>query len=102
MENNPILGRKGPSRRVFLYASAATAVAAPLVARTVPAGAAQASTGSALAGHEPDHDLRAMLRHVDPDRIQATVLRLTQFGTRHTASSQTDPVRGIEIGRAHV
>jgi hypothetical protein len=39
--------------------------------------------------------LRAMLRAVDPARLQATVLRLTQFGTRHTASSQTDPVRGI-------
>ncbi len=43
-----------------------------------------------------------MLREVDPDRIQATVLRLTQFGTRHTASSQTDPVRGIGAATAWV
>jgi hypothetical protein len=28
------------------------------------------------------------------------VLRLTQFGTRHTASSQTDPVRGIGAATA--
>jgi Zn-dependent M28 family amino/carboxypeptidase len=43
-----------------------------------------------------------MLREVDPGRIQATVLRLTQFGTRHTASSQTDPVRGIGAATAWV
>jgi len=39
--------------------------------------------------------LLALLRQVDPARIQATILQLVQFGTRHTASSQTDPVRGI-------
>ncbi|MDX6394863.1 MAG: hypothetical protein QOJ73_5926 [Streptosporangiaceae bacterium] len=43
-----------------------------------------------------------MLREVDPGRIQATVLRLTQFGTRHTASSQIDPVRGIGAATAWV
>jgi Peptidase family M28 len=36
-----------------------------------------------------------LLRQLDPGRIAATVQRLVQFGTRHTASSQTDPVRGI-------
>src|ERR1022692_290003 len=102
MKNNHILGRKGPSRRAFLSASAVTAVAAPLVARAAPARAALASTGSALARHDPPADLRAMLREVDPGRIQATVLRLTQFGTRHTASSQTDPVRGIGAATAWV
>ena len=39
--------------------------------------------------------MRALLRRVDPNRMRATVERLTQFGTRHTSSSQTDPVRGI-------
>jgi Peptidase family M28 len=102
MENNHISGRKGPSRRAFLSASAVTAVAAPLAARAAPARAALASTGSALAGHEPPAGLRAMLREVDPGRIQATVLRLTQFGTRHTASSQIDPVRGIGAATAWV
>jgi hypothetical protein len=43
-----------------------------------------------------------LLRQVDPGRIKATVLRLTQFGTRHTASSQTDPVRGIGAATAWV
>src|SRR2546430_1517237 len=36
-----------------------------------------------------------MLREIDPDRVKATILKLVSFGTRHTASSQTDPVRGI-------
>jgi hypothetical protein len=36
-----------------------------------------------------------LLRQIDPDRIQATIEKLVSFGTRHTASSQTDPVRGI-------
>src|ERR1039457_7169732 len=102
MKNNHILGRKGPSRRAFLSASAVTAVAAPLIARAAPARAALASTGSALARHDPPADLRAMLREVDPGRIQATVLRLTQFGTRHTASSHPDPVRGIGAATAWV
>jgi hypothetical protein len=102
MENNDVLGRKRPTRRAFLSASAVTAVAAPIVSRGAPALAAPSVTGSALARAEPAADLRAMLRAVDPNRIQATVLRLTQFGTRHTASSQTDPVRGIGAATAWV
>src|SRR5256886_9653668 len=43
-----------------------------------------------------------MLREVDPGRIQAIIRRLTQFGTRHTLSSQTDPVRGIGAATAWV
>ena len=106
MENNPILGRKAPSRRAFLSASAVTAVAAPLATRTASASAARPvaalASSSAISRHELSDDLRAMLRDVDPNRIQATVLRLTQFGTRHTASSQTDPVRGIGAATAWV
>ncbi|MBV9858193.1 MAG: M28 family metallopeptidase [Streptosporangiaceae bacterium] len=90
MEKNVSSGRAATSRRAFLSASAVTAAAAPFVGAT-----AHASTGSALARREPDEGLRALLRHVDPDRIQATIERLVQFGTRHTGSSQTDPVRGI-------
>jgi hypothetical protein len=85
MENNDALGRTGSSRRAFLSASAATAVVVPL------RGRAKAS----LSAQRPDKELRELLRQVDRDRIAATVLRLTQFGTRHTSSSQDDPVRGI-------
>ena len=49
-----------------------------------------------------DQDLRQLIRQIDPNRIQATILRLTQFGTRHTQSSQTDPVRGIGAATAWV
>ena len=50
----------------------------------------------------PDPALRALLRQIDPDRIQATILKLVSFGTRHTASSQTDPARGIGAATAWV
>src|SRR6516162_6398507 len=90
MADNEVTGRAGSTRRAFLSASAVTAAAVPFLS-----GTAHAASGSALARQDPDPDLRALLRQIDPDRIKATILRLTQFGTRHTASSQTDPVRGI-------
>jgi hypothetical protein len=107
MENNEVQGSRGSTRRAFLSASAVTAVAAPVLARSAPASAATArlataGPGSALTRRQPSGDLRAMLGEVDPRRIQATILRLTQFGTRHTASSQTDPVRGIGAATAWV
>ena len=107
MENNEVQGSRRSTRRTFLSASAVTAVAAPILARSAPADAATthlatAGAGSSLPRREPPSDLRAMLREVDPRRIHATILRLTQFGTRHTASSQTDPVRGIGAATAWV
>ncbi len=102
MENNSGLGSQGRSRRAFLSASAVTAVAAPIVSHTTPASARVAGAGSGLPHAGPSSDLRALLSQVDPARIQATVLRLTQFGTRHTGSSQTDPVRGIGAATAWV
>src|SRR5215813_3409089 len=85
MENNHVSGTKSPSRRAFLSATAVTAAAAPLVSVVAPAN----TTGTF------DPALRALLMKVDPNRIQATIEKLVSFGTRHTASSQTDPVRGI-------
>src|SRR6266849_4676314 len=112
MENNYVSGSKGPSRRVFLSASAVTAVAAPIVSQAAPASAAPASAAPAKAAPagarsanyqlEPDEDLFALLGEIDPGRIQATIQRLVQFGTRHTASSLTDPVRGIGAATAWV
>jgi hypothetical protein len=97
MTNNDAPSRTGATRRAFLSASAVTAVAMPLLS-----GTAQAATDPALAPQEPDFELRALLREIEPDRIKATILRLVQFGTRHTASSQTDPVRGIGAATAWV
>jgi hypothetical protein len=77
------------TRRTFLSASAATAVAVPLLSAATPASAAT------LPKSEPDAGLRQLISEIDPARIEATIARLVQFGTRHTSSSQTDPVRGI-------
>src|SRR6201994_2417751 len=92
-------GRAGATRRAFLSASAVTAVTVPLLG-----GTAVAATELPAGGHkqQPDQELRGLLRQIDPERIKATIVRLVQFGTRHTASSQTDPVRGIGAATAWV
>src|SRR5215469_9636215 len=100
MENNHAIGRKGPSRRAFLSASAATAVAAPIVARATTASASTVHSRPIRPMNQFDDELRDLIRQVDPDRIQATITKLVSFGTRHTASSQTDPVRGIGAANA--
>src|SRR5215475_1105406 len=97
MENKDVRSRAGSTRRAFLSASAVTAVAVPLLS-----GTALAETDPALSRQAPDPGLRAMLREIDPDRIKATILKLVSFGTRHTASSQTDPNRGIGAATAWV
>src|SRR5215472_13542629 len=102
MENNYVSGSKGPSRRAFLSASAAAAAAAPLVSVIAPASAASASVGSATNTGNFDPALRALIGQIDPGRIQATIEKLVSFGTRHTQSSQTDPVRGIGAATAWV
>jgi Zn-dependent M28 family amino/carboxypeptidase len=92
-----------PSRRTFLSAAAVGAAAVPLAA----AAPAIASTpapritgpGRPVSPQHPDRELRALLRQVDPARIEATIQGLVSFGTRHTLSSQTDPNRGIGAAR---
>src|SRR4051794_24810351 len=93
-----------PSRRTLLSVSAAGAaavVAAPLVG--APARASEAGPvrgpGRPARPQSPDRELRRLLAEVDRHRIEATVRRLAAFGTRHTLSSQTDPVRGIGAAR---
>jgi Peptidase family M28 len=110
MENNEVQRRSGSTRRKFLSASAVTAVAAPIVAQSGTASAAQAAGAANMAGAAKalgspnafDRDLRALLSQIDPHRIQAIIQRLSDFGTRHTASSQTDPNRGIGAATAWV
>jgi hypothetical protein len=85
------------SRRNFLAGSVA---AAALVG--VPAGAVELGDrgpGQPVRPQPPDGELRALLREVDQRRIEATVRKLASFGTRHTLSSQDDPVRGIGAAR---
>jgi Peptidase family M28 len=96
MERISASGRAGATRRAFLSASAASAVTIPLLSAATPAGAAT------LPKAGPDAGLRRLLGEIDPARIEATITRLVQFGTRHTASSQTDPARGIGAATAWV
>jgi len=102
MENNYVSGSKGPSRRAFLSAAGVTAAAVPLVSVVAPASAASASAGPAQNTGNFDPALRALIGQIDPNRIQATIEKLVSFGTRHTASSQTDPNRGIGLAYAWV
>ena len=80
------------TRRGLLAGSGAVMGAAAIAP---PASAALAGLGPALGRTSFDPDLRTLLKRVDPQRIGATIQRLTEFGTRHTLSSQDDPVRGI-------
>ncbi|MFC8616426.1 M20/M25/M40 family metallo-hydrolase [Micromonospora purpureochromogenes] len=97
---------EGPTRstrRTFLSASAvatAATVAVPLTTGPTAAQAARpAGPGHPARPQTPDRELRALLREVDRDRIEAIVRRLAAFGTRHTLSRQDDPVRGIGAAR---
>jgi hypothetical protein len=83
--------RSGATRRAFLSASAVTAAAVPFLTGSARA----AATGPALVTQQPDTELRHLINQIDPGQIQAVIEKLVSFGTRHTASSQTDPVRGI-------
>jgi hypothetical protein len=96
-----------PSRRGFLAASAVAAVAGA-ANLAVPAAAAVAAEhhgdwppgpGQPVRPQPPDAELLGILRRLDRDRLRAVVAKLASFGTRHTLSSQTDPVRGIGAAR---
>jgi len=96
----------GPSRRTFLsaaIAAASAAAATPLVGSALASPAHAEVKPPALppppTAERPDAELRALLAMVDPARIEATIQKLVSFGTRHTLSSQDDPVRGIGAAR---
>jgi Peptidase family M28 len=104
-----------PTRRGFLASGAA------LAGTSIAAGASSASSASATSDHggghhgrgvdwppgpglpntsqKADSELRSILREIDPERIRHTIETLVGFGTRHTLSTQTDPVRGIGAAR---
>jgi hypothetical protein len=97
-----------PNRRGFLAASAvaaaagAASIAAPGTAFADTADFTKgwpAGPGQPIRPQAPDRELLEILRSLDRDRMRATVAKLTTFGTRHTLSSQTDPVRGIGAAR---
>src|SRR5260221_7427669 len=106
MENNHVPRRRGSLRRPFLPGPAVTALAAPITPQAPTANAAPAAgaakSGSAGSAQVFDPALRALIGQIDPAQIQATIQKLVSFGTRHTASSQTDPNRGIGAATAWV
>ena len=51
--------------------------------------------GERIQPQRPDKELRDIIREIDRRHLEDTVHSLVGFGTRHTLSSQTDPVRGI-------
>ncbi|MFA1551138.1 M28 family metallopeptidase [Actinomadura chokoriensis] len=97
------------SRRTFLSLSTATVAVtattgAGVAATAVPADAREKQgwpdgPGGPVRNQPPDAELRAMLREIDEDRVEATVRKLVGFGTRHTLSVQDDPKRGIGAAR---
>ncbi len=100
-----------PTRRGFLAGGAAFAGA------SVAAGTSSASATSGHGGghdsggdwppgpgqpntaQHADHELRSILREIDPERIRHTIETLVGFGTRSTISTQDDPQRGIGAAR---
>ena len=50
----------------------------------------------------PPPAVRAMLRQISPTKLKADDSALVAFGTRHTASSQTDPARGVGASAAWI
>jgi Zn-dependent M28 family amino/carboxypeptidase len=80
--------------------TAAAAVSAPLIGEPASAHISpNDGPGRLVIPQVPEKALRDLIRQVDPDRLEATVSRLVAFGTRHTLSSQDDPVRGIGAAR---
>jgi hypothetical protein len=51
--------------------------------------------GERVVPQPPDAELLSILSEVELAPLENTVRTLVSFGTRHTLSSQTDPVRGI-------
>lgn len=86
------------SRRTFLAASVAAGGAAIAGVSSVATAEGRGGGKPPLA-QPPDRELRAILREVDPERIEANIRKLVSFGTRHTLSTQDDPNRGIGAAR---
>ncbi|NGN65544.1 M20/M25/M40 family metallo-hydrolase [Streptomyces sp. A7024] len=88
-----------PPRRSVLAAAAVTAAAGATFAGGAGTASAQESAGLPPTAQRPGRELRALLKEIDPGRIEAIVRRLAAFGTRHTLSTQDDPKRGIGAAR---
>ncbi|QSQ22413.1 M28 family metallopeptidase [Pyxidicoccus parkwayensis] len=52
-----------------------------------------------LSSRPVPHDVREMLREMNPRNVESTIRTLVSFGTRNTLSVQDDPARGIGAAR---
>lgn len=82
-------------------------LAAGVAAGLMVAASILAASGGAVGGGmphwwKPPNDVRAMLHQISPTTLEQDDSTLVGFGTRHTASSQTDPVRGIGAAAAWI
>jgi hypothetical protein len=79
--------------RKLRYAAFAVLAAGALVGVATMAFATKPAKGEEH-GNVPK-DTREIVKDISADNIQSSIHTLVGFGTRHTLSSQTDPVRGI-------
>ncbi len=95
---------RGRSISAVLASAFLAALAAFLISTALAQGGG-AKRGTLARAHSTDQpparwwrppaDVRAMLNRISARNLQADVQTLVGFGTRHTSSSQTDPVRGV-------
>ena len=90
---------KTPSRRTFLTASVAAGGVSLAGVPGIAAGDRGHGSDQPPLAQDPSRELVGLLRELDQRRIEASVRKLVSFGTRHTLSSQDDPVRGIGAAR---
>ena len=88
----------------LLRATALALVCAGAVAFSVVALAPEGATGDDRKEPSPlgagaTRDVNRMLGEISSRRIEESIRALAGFGTRHTLSSQDDPVRGIGAAR---
>lgn len=88
-----------PSRRTFLTASVAAGGVSLVGVPGIAAGDRGHGSDRPPLAQRPSRELVGLLRELDQRRIEASVRKLVSFGTRHTLSSQDDPVRGIGAAR---
>lgn len=95
---------RGRSMSTVLASALAAALAAFLISTALAQGGG-AKRGTLARAHSADQpqarwwgppaDVRAMLNQISAANLKQDVQTLVGFGTRHTSSSQTDPVRGV-------
>lgn len=96
---------RGRSISTVLASAIAAAVAAFLISTALAQGGGEKRGTLARQPHSvaqqqahwwgPPADVRAMLNQISAANLRQDVQTLVGFGTRHTASSQTDPSRGV-------